>query len=131
MISNSELANLAEIAEFSVTENRDGTFCARDTDGVDITQNLELFAEHLLSRVPRMKLWSENIGGNLHEATTCLNSAGISDIVTMDSDGRYTIVVFRIAQEEYDRRIEARRKRNEELNQQLNEGLGFPMGRHK
>lgn len=62
-----------------------------------------------------MKLWSENYGGNLHETAHILNEQGISDVVAMDYVGCNTIVVYRIADDEYVRKKADQKRRNEEV----------------
>ena len=69
-----------------------------------------------------MKLWSENLGGNLHEATSILNKLGISDVVAMDCIGGYsTLVIYRITDEEYVQKIIAREQHNNIFKEQQNE----------
>ena len=55
-----------------------------------------------------MKLWSENIGGNLHEASEAISRVGFwvnwEQIVAMNNCGsQSTTVVFVVTDEEYDR----------------------------
>lgn len=48
-----------------------------------------------------MKLHTETIGGNLHEAATFINKMGWADkLVTMNFSGNYTVAVFLMTREE-------------------------------
>ena len=55
-----------------------------------------------------MKLISQNIEGNLHEATSWCNGMGISDVVAMDYGGGSTVVVYRVTDEEYEKEVSRR-----------------------
>lgn len=49
-------------------------------------------------KLPKTKLHTENIGGNLHEAATNINKMGWADYVLSMSfnGGNYTVAVFRM-----------------------------------
>lgn len=59
-----------------------------------------------------MKLISENVAGNLHQATNFLNKYGVYDVVAMDSSGTYTVVVYRVTDEEYEEYTARHTKQN-------------------
>ena len=54
-----------------------------------------------------MKLWTESLGGNLFDAAHKINDPKFwitwEDVVTMSFGSRYTIVVFKVSDEEYAR----------------------------
>ena len=54
-----------------------------------------------------MKLWTENMAGNLHVAAATINDPKFwvifEEIVTMSFSGSMTIVVFKVTDAEYNR----------------------------
>ncbi len=62
-----------------------------------------------------MKLWSETLQGNLHEATATINNPKFwvqwRSIVAMQyTGGSLSVVVFEIEEEEYERLLIAQRR---------------------
>lgn len=52
-----------------------------------------------------MKLYTENVPGNLHQAAVRINDAEMADyVIAMDyKTGNYTVVVYRVSDDAYKR----------------------------
>lgn len=51
-----------------------------------------------------MKLYTENVAGNLHQASQTINQMWpdlVESVIAMDTTGNYTVVVFRVTEEQY------------------------------
>ena len=47
------------------------------------------------------KLYSRNLGGNIHTSVTWINDHGLADfVIHMESSGYNTIIVFRMTEEQ-------------------------------